>query len=189
MTGAAHPHRLTAVIVTVTLGLMGITGCAAPPVSPPLPPEKRATACRPPAAITAGMTALINRARASARRCGTRTFPAAPPVRRQPTLTDAAWRHSAYMAAANRLDHHGRGGSTVADRVRQAGYRWRAVGENVAGGVQTTAAAVAGWLDSPGHCANLMEAEFTEVGAACAVNPDSRYKTYWTLVLAAPLKE
>jgi uncharacterized protein YkwD len=43
--------------------------------------------------------------------------------------------------------------------------------------------AMAGWLDSPGHCANLMDPSFTEMGAGYAVNPNSKAGTaYWTQV-------
>jgi len=82
----------------------------------------------------------------------------------------------------------GSGKSTVEKRVGRAGYTWQAVGENVAGGLESSEAVVAGWLNSPSHCANIMEPAFTEIGAACVNNSKSRYGTYWTLVLAAPLK-
>ncbi len=42
------------------------------------------------------------------------------------------------------------------------------------------------WIDSPGHCANIMNPNYTEVGVACAQNAMSTYKQYWTMNLAAP---
>jgi uncharacterized protein YkwD len=91
------------------------------------------------------------------------------------------------MARSNRLSHTGTSGSTPATRVQSAGYRWRAVGENVAGGQQTSEAVVEGWLKSAAHCANIMETNFTEMGAACHQNASATYGTYWALVMATPL--
>jgi uncharacterized protein YkwD len=78
-------------------------------------------------------------------------------------------------------------GSTPADRATRAGYPWRLVGENIASGNRTPQEAVQAWLDSPGHCANLMNPGFTEMGAAYAIDPHSENQTpYWTQVFARP---
>jgi len=43
-----------------------------------------------------------------------------------------------------------------------------------------------GWLASPGHCANLMNPAYTELGAAYAVDPQSDAAIYWTAMFGAP---
>ena len=91
------------------------------------------------------------------------------------------------MAEHEYFDHTDRRGRGVPERARELGYRWRAIGENIAAGQGDEAAAVAGWVTSPGHCANLMDPGFTEMGAAYAVNGASRGKIYWTQVLGTPL--
>ena len=144
--------------------------------------------CASAGSIEKQMVRLINRARASGGRCGRKRFRPTGAVRWNPALAKAARSHSKDMAGRNRLDHKGSGKLTVEKRVGRAGYTWRAVGENVAGGLQSSEAVVSGWLQSPGHCANILESAFTEIGAACAQSATSRYGTYWTLVLAAPLK-
>lgn len=58
----------------------------------------------------------------------------------------------------------------LAKRASRAGYRWRAIAENIAAGQMNAAVAVQGWLNSRGHCANLMSPVYTEMGAAFAVN-------------------
>ena len=68
----------------------------------------------------------------------------------------------------------------------RAGYRYRAMGENIAGGQTRPEDAVTGWIDSPGHCANLMNPAFTEMGVAVAVNRKSRMGVYWTLEFGTP---
>jgi uncharacterized protein YkwD len=68
--------------------------------------------------------------------------------------------------------------------VTATGYTWRLVGENIASGQPTPEDAVAGWLDSPGHCVNLMDPRFTETGAAYAVS--AHHIVYWTQEFGLP---
>jgi uncharacterized protein YkwD len=95
-------------------------------------------------------------------------------------LERAALDHSQDMAAHNYMDHTGRDGSSPADRITRTGYKWRLVGENLASGMMTPDEAVAGWLQSPHHCVNLMTARFAEMGLAFAVNPSTDAGVYWT---------
>lgn len=130
--------------------------------------------------------AQVNRARSQPRRCGARRFAAAPPLRWNQQLGDAALLHSQDMARHDYFDHRGRDGSDVGQRATRRGYRGARIGENIAAGHGEGAAAVAGWVTSPGHCANLMDPAFTDMGAAYAVDAGSRGKIYWTQVLGAP---
>ena len=131
---------------------------------------------------------LINQARATPRRCGNEMFAAAPPVRWNESLAVSSQRHSDDMARYNFFDHvSARDGSHSWDRVERAGYKYRTTGENIAAGYNSADAAVEGWIKSPGHCANLMNPEFTEMGAALAVNRRSKMGMYWTQEFGAPL--
>lgn len=131
--------------------------------------------------------ALVNEARATARHCGSRYFQPARPVAWNDALAQAAREHSGDMAAHRRFSHRGSDDSEVAQRATRAGYRWRHIGENIAAGQTSAQEAVAGWLDSPGHCANLMNPDFSEMGAGYAI---SRARmpgfAYWTQVFAMP---
>jgi uncharacterized protein YkwD len=144
----------------------------AQPFTPPAP--------RDAVAISHRVLELTNDARAHARRCGNSSFAAAPPLSLNVLLERAALEHSKDMAAHNYMDHIGRDGSTPAVRITRTGYKWRMAGENLASGVMTPEDAVAGWLESPHHCANLMTARFTEMGIAFAVNSNSDAGVYWT---------
>jgi uncharacterized protein YkwD len=127
-----------------------------------------------------------NAARAAGHICGERFFPPAPPLAWNQSLGQAALVHSEDMAANRYFSHQGTDNTVVGDRARQAGYAWRRIGENIAAGLGTPEEAVAGWLSSPPHCANLMEAGFTEMGAAYAINPKSKtQRTYWTQVFGS----
>lgn len=77
-------------------------------------------------------------------------------------------------------------GDTPADRAHAAGYRGRQIGENIAAGQGSTSQAMASWLASPGHCANLMNPLFTQVGGAYASEARSDQAVYWTLLFGAP---
>ncbi len=127
----------------------------------------------------------VNAARATPRRCGTASYPAAPALTLSDLLSRIAAGHSATMGARDRLEHEDPDGSTPADRVRRGGYSARVVGENIASGVPTAAEVVAGWLASPGHCANIMDARFVDMGVAYSVVPRSSAAIYWTQLFAA----
>lgn len=129
---------------------------------------------------------LINQARGSRRSCGNQVFGAARPLRWNGALAEAARAHSADMARFNFLSHEGRDGSTAAQRVERAGYRYQAMGENIAGGQTRPEDAVAGWINSPTHCATLMNPAFSEMGVALAVDRRSRMGVYWTLEFGSP---
>ena len=90
------------------------------------------------------------------------------------------------MATYGYMDHTGRDGSSPAQRITRSGYRWREVGENLARGIMTPEDAVAGWLHSPEHCANLMDPAFRHMGVAYAVNPRNDAGVYWALEFGTP---
>ncbi len=123
---------------------------------------------------------LVNRARTTPRYCGNTAFNAARPVRWNDLLAKAARLHSEDMARYNYFSHRGRDGSAPAQRVERVGYRYRAIAENIAAGQMKPEDAVAGWIKSPQHCANLMNPAYTEMGAGFAVNAGSEMGVYWT---------
>ena len=132
------------------------------------------------------LLAQVNAARARPRMCGSQHFRAARPLSWSGTLSSAALGHSRDMAREDYFAHQDPDGALPADRARAAGYRGRQIGENIAAGQGTPSAAMAGWLASPGHCANLMDPIFTQVGAAYATNQRSGEGIYWTMDFGAP---
>ncbi len=101
-------------------------------------------------------------------------------------LSRAALVHSQDMAKKDFFEHKGSDGSTVGIRTARVGYVWRTVGENIAIGPQTAEIVVQGWIDSPGHCANIMSPAFTEMGIAFVVDRKSEAGIYWTQVFGTP---
>lgn len=128
---------------------------------------------------------LINSARTQPRQCGTQAFTPTGPLTWNATLATAAQNHSRDMANNNYFDHKDRTGGTPGDRAELAGYSGQLIGENIAAGLDTPRKVVDGWLASPGHCANMMNPDFRELGAAYATDPKSDAGIYWTALLGS----
>lgn len=127
---------------------------------------------------------LLAEARGQARQCGADTYAEGSPLTWNAGLSAAAQAHSEDMTNMGRLSHEGSEGAVLADRLDAAGYEASAWGENVAAGQKNATTVVAAWLDSPGHCTNIMSADYTEFGVG--IERDASGTPYWTLVLAAP---
>ena len=138
-----------------------------------------------PRAVSKALLAQVNAARAKPRLCGRQRFAAARPLSWDASLGAAAQGHSKAMAYGNYFAHRDPDGDTPADRARAAGYRGRQIGENIAAGQGSANKAMAGWLASPGHCANLMNPMFTQVGAGFATDARSDEGVYWTMLFGA----
>ena len=130
--------------------------------------------------------AAVNQARSVTQICGTTSYGPAPPVSWSDNLAMAAYLHSEDMALNNFFSHTGADGSSPGQRISQQGYPWRTYGENIAEGYPTVSSVIQGWLGSAGHCQNLMDPDFTEIGAGYAIGPygGSPAARYWTFDLA-----
>lgn len=144
------------------------------PAPAPVPAPAPGTS---PSAFAQQVLTLTNQARAQARSCGAASFAAAAPLTFSAQLAQAAQGHASDMAARNYFSHTSLDGRTVAQRVTAAGYSWRALGENIAAGQRTPEEVVAGWLRSEGHCRNIMNPSYRELGVGYAQG--SSYGTYW----------
>jgi uncharacterized protein YkwD len=133
---------------------------------------------------TGEVLALVNEARATARSCGGRDFAAAGPLRWNDALARAAQAHSEDMAQKGYFSHDAPDGRNMEARVKAQGYSYSALGENIAAGQRTPAAVMAGWLDSPGHCENIMNPSFRELGVGRATG--GSYGIYWTQNFGSP---
>ena len=107
-------------------------------------------------------------------------------MRLSETLAGVAFGHAADMAQHNYFEHQDRSGRSPAERVRAVGYQEKLVGENIAYGPKSAEEVVQGWLDSPGHCENIMDPRFAEMGIAYAAGRASRRGLYWVQLLADP---
>jgi uncharacterized protein YkwD len=136
--------------------------------------------------VRARVVELVNDARARSRKCGSERFAAARPLSASRKLTDAAAGHARDMARRKFLDHRGSDGSQPKDRLLRAGYQPRLTGENIAYGPESAEEVVAGWLASPGHCANIMDSRFQEIGVGVATGR-KRGEIYWVQTFGEPL--
>jgi len=136
--------------------------------------------------IRDGFLAAVNQARSASRFCGSTPRGPAPPVSWSDNLAMAAYLHSEDMALNGFFGHTGSDGSSADQRISRQGYPWRTYGENIAVGNQTVSSVLQGWLGSEGHCRNLMDPAFTEIGAGYAIGPfgGNPAARYWTFDLA-----
>ena len=130
------------------------------------------------------MVKYINQARSEKRSCGDKIYPPAQAVSWNSRLYSAANTHSRDMATHNLFSHIGSDNSTTEARISASGYDWKAVAENISGGTVTPEQTIDRWLASQGHCHNIMNPVYTEIGMACVVSGTSEFEIYWTLVLA-----
>jgi uncharacterized protein YkwD len=106
------------------------------------------------------------------------------PIAVDPELMRLAGEQARAMAARNRLDHDA--GQPFQQRIRASGFDAGVAVENISAGYHTLAEAFSGWRDSPPHRANMLNRNVTRMGIAAVYAPQSKYKVFWTLILAAP---
>jgi len=100
-----------------------------------------------------------------------------------PDLMRLAETQSGAMAAQNKLDHDVK--APLAKRLASGGYPATVAVENVSAGYHTLAEAFSGWRDSPPHKANMLKSGVTKLGIAASYAPNTKYKVFWTLILAS----
>jgi uncharacterized protein YkwD len=171
---------------------------ATSPVSPvPAPAPAQPSAPAPSATLSAATSCAlpnfqqeivnrINAARANSRMCGSTFYNAAGPLTWNDKLFAAGVGHATDMGNNNYFSHTSQDGRTFDQRITAAGYSWSTVGENIAAGQTGIEQVMNEWLNSPGHCANIMSGNYTEVGVTCVKNDSSAYKQYWAMELGHP---
>ncbi|MEN8651987.1 sigma-70 family RNA polymerase sigma factor [Streptomyces sp. 21So2-11] len=150
----------------------------APSKAPPRPvstpdPRPSAQPGAAPSSFAQQVTALVNTER---RKSG------CAPVTQNARLDTAGQRHSEDMAARDYFDHSDPDGRGPGERVTAAGYTWSTYGENIARGQQTPGLVMQGWMDSPGHRANILNCSFKEIGLGVH---DASGGPWWTQVFGA----
>lgn len=130
-----------------------------------------------------GILAGANAARASGADCGSRgAFGPAPALAGDANLHIAAQAHADDMAANNFFSHTGSDGSNFGLRISRTEFSGQPIGENIAAGNRTAEATTQQWLDSDGHCANIMNPNATKLGVGFALG--GQYGTLWVQVFA-----
>jgi cysteine-rich repeat protein len=137
--------------------------------------------------LEAQVITLVNQKRAQVIDCGGgNVLGPSPPVSYDPALTCAARNHSKDMGENGFFSHTNLQGQGPSQRLMLAGYAWSTWGENIAAGYGTAQQVVDGWIDSQGHCVNLMNPAFTELGVGYFNGAGSEYGHYWTQNFGTP---
>jgi uncharacterized protein YkwD len=103
-----------------------------------------------------------------------------PPLTASSKLDQAAQRHAEDMLARNYFAHESPERKTVRERAKEAGYDWRAIGENIAEGQTSVAEVMDTWMHSPGHRRNILDRDFKELGVGLALGRNgSGWRVKW----------
>lgn len=108
------------------------------------------------------------------------------PLALHPQLEQAALAHAQDLADYDRISHFGSDGSDPWERVQRTGFDPQVAAENVGTGQLTFGELFREWKLSPDHNSNLLLPDATHMGIAVVQNPDTQFKTFWSLVLGAP---
>jgi uncharacterized protein YkwD len=100
-----------------------------------------------------------------------------------PKLLQAARRHADDMARWDQLTHKIED-KDLPQRLKEVGYTYRAIGENVAVNQQSAKEALEAWLVSKGHKENLLNPTYTEVGLGVSVSQTKM--PYYAVIFATP---
>ena len=166
----------TTFAVSVLAGVFVLSGCAADHDLPPEQPAFYLSMAHGGAKLDAVVAASMI--------SGYRQNNGLGAVEVDPVLMQVAEAQSQAMASRNKLDHNVNG--SLAQRLKVGGYDARIAVENVSAGYHTLAEAFSGWRDSPPHRANMLNSSVTKLGIAASYAPNTKYKVFWALVLAAP---
>ena len=107
-----------------------------------------------------------------------------PAVVIDPELMKLAQAQAEIMAKRDKLDHGA--GKPFVQRLKASGYDAKTAAENISAGYHTLAEAFSGWRDLSPHRANMLLAGASRMGIAAVYTPASKYKVYWSLILAEP---
>lgn len=99
-------------------------------------------------------------------------------------LSSAAQAKANDMAARNYWSHTTPEGNQPWVFISNAGYSYKTAGENLAYGFDSSSSTVTGWMNSPGHRANILNTSFTEVGFGYADAADYQSSGPQTIVVA-----
>ena len=177
-------RKLAAVLAVGCVSLAGLPGSLGRAQHPRAARARRCSAVGGSAdqdGFEAEVLRLTNEARAHSRKCGGKRMKAVRPVSWSGVLAATANAHSADMATNDYFSHYTPSGGSPFERMRAAGYSYRAAGENIAAGrsLADPAAVVQAWLKSPGHCKVIMNGKYKELGVGRVEGP-GKWGVYWT---------
>jgi len=161
--------------------LLGLTACEKETDILEDPNGQETPVDRPNFSVTGSLDArilldLVNEKRLQGCTCGTTAMPPVRLLEWDPDLERIAHDHSIDMDTHQNMSHTGSDGSSARDRLNRANYSWRSYGENVAWNYRSEAAVFNGWINSAGHCLNIMSANKQYMGVA-------QEGWYWTMLL------
>ncbi len=130
---------------------------------------------------------LVNVERQNGAVCDGASMPPVPSLALHAALHQSARGHAEDMAAQGYFDHNSLDGRTPFDRIEAAGYAFSSAAENIAAGSATPEQTMQQWMQSPGHCKNIMSGNYIHIGVGYAFSDATQYRHFWVQNFGAPL--
>ena len=111
-----------------------------------------------------------------------------PPLLASRLLNRSAQGWTDVMVSSDQFTH----GTNFASRISAVGFVWRAAGENIATGYSTPRGVVRAWMASTGHCENILNPTYREIGTGVSTRPVRGFATgtgTWTQDFALGMKQ
>ena len=172
------PHFVLAILTVIGSALLAVVPAAT--ATPPRSrhhrrhqPARAASGCAgandrvgsaPPQILRSAVVCLINQQRAAHHLLSLHASP-------QRNRSAQGW--TGVMVASDQFTH----GANFASRISAVGYDWRSAGENIATGFATPRAVVRAWMASTGHCQNILNPTYRNVGTGVSSRPVRGYAT------------
>lgn len=122
---------------------------------------------------------LVNELRQKGLTCGSNHMPPVPPLSYQNILEKSAYLHAKDMGENDYFSHDSQDGRTMRERIEAQHYQGNRWGENIAAGQVSPREVMDSWIHSEGHCQNMMNAKFKEIGVGFAYVPHTQMKYFW----------
>jgi uncharacterized protein YkwD len=117
-----------------------------------------------PQVLRAAVVCLINKER---------TAHHLPALQASPLLNRSAQGWTDSMVSSDQFTH----GANFASRISAVGYVWRSAGENIATGFATPRSVVKAWMGSTGHCQNILNPSYRNIGTGVSTHPVKGFAT------------
>ncbi|HTX12521.1 MAG TPA: CAP domain-containing protein [Solirubrobacteraceae bacterium] len=96
-----------------------------------------------------------------------------PALSASPLLNRSAQGWTNVMVSSDQFTH----GTNFASRIGAVGYDWRMAGENIATGYATPRGVVRAWMASTGHCQNILNPAYRNIGTGVSARAVRGYAT------------
>jgi uncharacterized protein YkwD len=140
---------------------------------------KKKQKLKAPSTLEQEVLSLVNQLRQKGAKCGNQQMPPVASLNPNDKLRRSARKHAKDMGKNKYFSHDSKDGSGPPERIEDQDYNGHIWGENIAAGQQSAKEVMKSWTTSEGHCLNMMNPRFKEIGIGSVYVKGSPYGYYW----------